>query len=150
MVAVVANNSFKGSTSKDNFIHWKFLSKAYDLRLICIKVGWPKGSQTAEEIRNIKNATIDLGNKNCSDYNKTFHSDAYKFQQVNVSCKTHNVYLYLNSTYRAAKKHFCVPPPPDTGTTGCTALTGISEVRFYYSPGVLSHIPWNPSTSQPP
>ena len=124
----------------------------YNLRLICIVDGWTQDNLTYNSTEPIRQATIDLLSKQCPFYDKTFNNNGFDivWQPVRVSCDTSQVRLYLNSVYGAGSKApMCVPPPPGTKAAGCRELTGISDIRFYYSPVPISLIiPWNAATKQ--
>ncbi len=138
---------FKDNTPQDNRIHW-YLSNAYDLRLICIVDGWPKNNPSYTRTEPIQKATIDLMNKGCPSYNKTFTDNIWGWQQVRVACRTSDVVLYVRSTFRSAQTPYCARPPRGAGPTDCRALTGISEIKFYYSPDALTSAPWSAPTNQ--
>lgn len=124
---------FQGNTPQDNRIHW-YLPGTYDLRLICIVDGWTQDNPSYTKTEPIRNAAIDLMNKNCHRYKPTFMDNNWGWQPVNVTCKTSDVVLYVRSVWPAAETPYCVDPP--SGMGDCRPLTGISEVKFYYSPGV--------------
>jgi len=128
----------------DNYVQWN-LSNAYNLRLICVMDGWTQDILTYNSTEPIHKAVFDLLDR-CPLYEKTFTNKGFTttWQPVRVDCKTGKVRLYLKSVYRpASATPYCVPPPPGTLVTHCRKLTGISEIRFYYSPGPLSLAPWH-------
>lgn len=134
----------------DNYIQWN-LPDVYNLRLICIVDGWTQDTLTYNGTGPIHKAKINLLNKHCSRYTKMFNNKGFTtiWQPVRVSCKTSKVRLYVKSVYHSAiTKRYCKPPPPGSGVNGCRRLTGLSEIRFYYSPGPLSGVPWNAPAEQ--
>lgn len=124
-----------GNKPRYNRIHWDFSPNAYDLRLICIIDGWTQDYQTYESTEPIRNATIDLRTKSCPLYPATFINKGFthKWQEVRVLCKTSNVRLVVQSTYQ---------------TKGPWHLTGISEVKFYYTPSAVMGPQWSPPVNQ--
>ena len=144
---------FHNNKPADNYILWNFYPFNYNLRLICIADGWNQDILTYNGVELIRKATIDLGSNVCPVYVKKFNNNGFmgglpaEWQQVKVLCKTSQVRLVVDSTYDAANP-LCVSPPPHTGITECKLLTGISEVRFYYSPDWLSWVGWSAPTKQ--
>jgi hypothetical protein len=144
---------FNGYKPGDNYIRWDFSPVQYNLRLICIADGWNRDILAWSATEPIRRATIKLGSNGCPAYEKKFSNNGFlggfpaEWQQVRVLCRTSVVSLVVDSTYKAASP-LCVSLPPGVGITGCRPLTGISEVRFYYSPGVLQWVGWSASTKQ--
>jgi hypothetical protein len=145
---------FNGAELRFNRIHWEFPSK-YNIRLICVVDGWTADEITYSTTRPVRYAVINFSKRGCHHYNKTFSNKSgftHEWQQVSVSCDTRNVVLQVDSAYKAVTvsgiSPDCVPPPPKSGPSRCTELTGISEVKFYYSPGILAPLPWRPHTNQ--
>jgi hypothetical protein len=127
-------SDFKNYTPQNNRIAWKLSSSGtYGLRLICIVNGWAQNTLTYGKTEPIRNATIDPNNKQCPPHDETLANAYITWQPVNVSCKTSKVTLYVRSTYRPTRIPYCAPPP-DGLAPGCRPLTGISEIKFYYSP----------------
>lgn len=142
---------FYGYEQGDNYIQWN-LPNTYNLRLICVMDGWTQDTLTYHATEPVRKAAIDLLNKHCARYSKTFYNKGFAtiWQPVRVYCKASKVRLYVKSVYhqQAIATPYCVPPPLGTEANGCRRLTGISEIKFYYSPGPLSAVPWNAPTKQ--
>lgn len=144
---------FHDANPRYNRIYWGF-PVAYNLRLVCIVNGWTESAVTYKGTEPIRKATINFGQATCHHYDKMLSNKGFThtWQPVKVSCKTRNVYLFVDSTYNAVTFNGappdCVLPPLEARTTHCTGLTGISEVRFYYSPEILSGITWSAPTKQ--
>jgi len=144
---------FKGNKPKDNYIEWSFAPIRYNLRLICIADGWNQDIVAWSSTELIRRATINLKSDGCPIYKKKFNNDGFvrgspdEWQQVKVHCKTSKVHLVVNATYNAVTP-LCVPLQPSKATTDCVPLTGITEIRFYYSPDVLSAVGWNAPSKQ--
>lgn len=144
---------FNGSKPGDNYIEWDFSPSNYNLRLICIADGWNQDLPAYDSVELIRKATIDLEVNGCPVYVKKFRNNRFtgsspaEWQQVKVLCRTSKVRLVVNSTYNAVSPR-CATPPPDERTIGCLPLTGISEVRFYYSPDWLTWARWDAPTKQ--
>lgn len=144
---------FDGSKPGYNYIQWDFYPSNYNLRLICIVDGWNRDIVAYDSTEPIRKATIRLGGNGCPVYKKTFSNKGFmgdlpaEWQQVKVLCRTNQVRLVVDSTYNAVTP-LCVTPPPNKGTSECTPLTGISEVRFYYSPDWLKWTGWNAPSKQ--
>jgi hypothetical protein len=127
-------SDFKHNIPQYNRIAWSLSSSGpYDLRLICIEDGWDRDTLAYGETEAIRNAMIGLNEQQCPNHNETLSNTYLAWQQVNVSCQTSKVTLYVKSTYRPAGIPDCVPPPVGLAA-GCRTLTGISEIKFYYSP----------------
>ena len=141
---------FGGNKPEDNYIQWDFYPSSYNLRLICIIDGWNRDMAAYDSTEPVRKATISLTGNGCPVYEKKFTNNGFmgvgpaEWQQVNVLCRTSRVRLVVDSTYNAVNP-FCAALP---GTTDCKPLTGISEVRFYYSPDLLSWAGWGASTKQ--
>jgi hypothetical protein len=144
--------NFAGNKPADNYIQWDFYPFNYNLRLICVVDGWNQNIVAYDSTEPIRKATIYLGD-GCPVYQETFSNNGFmggfpaEWQQVKVLCKTSVVHLVVDSTYNAAKP-LCATPPSGVGTTECRPLTGISEVRIYYSPDWLSWVGWSAPTKQ--
>jgi hypothetical protein len=131
-------SDFKDNIPQYNRIAWGLSSSGtYDLRLICIVNGWSRDTLTYGETEPIKTTTIDLNNEHCPRYNENLSNTYIAWQQVSVSCKSSKVTMYIVSTYRSAGTPYCASPP-DGLATSCRPLTGISEIKFYYSPRLFS------------
>jgi hypothetical protein len=144
---------FGGYKPGDNYIRWDFSPVQYNLRLICIADGWNRDILAWSATEPIRRATINLESNGCPVYEKKFSNKGFmggfpaEWQQVRVLCRTSVVRLVVDSTYNAATP-LCVPLPSSIGITGCRPLTGMSEVRFYYSPDVLEWVGWSARTKQ--
>ena len=143
---------FNGNKPGDNNIEWDFSPFSYNLRLICIADGWNQDLLAYDSVELIRKATIVLGGNGCPVYEKEFRNNGFvgnspaEWQQVEVLCRTSQVRLVVNSTYNAVSPR-CATPPHE-GTIGCLPLTGISEVRFYYSPDWLTWAGWSAPAKQ--
>lgn len=141
--------AFHGNKPADNYIQWDFSPYNYNLRLICIVDGWNQDILTYDGTELIRKAAIHLGGSRCPVYEKTFRKNGFmgglptEWQEVKVLCKTSVVRLVVDSTYKTVTAPLCVTLPSDIGTMRCLPLTGISEVRFYYSPDLLSGVGWS-------
>jgi hypothetical protein len=138
-----------------DYIDWTFPNN-YNIRLICITDGWAEDSLTYSKTLPIRTArlfaamagkpTIPKPSGQClkvpvrfteiGDYNP-------HWQGVPFHCKTSEIVLQVDSMLET--------PADDCHNLDCVVdpankkdlpLTGLSEVEFYYSPGVLSHMPF--------
>jgi hypothetical protein len=108
--------------------------------------GWHKDIHTYEGTALIRDALIDLKyrGEGCAGHETKFRRTGLQtWQQINVRCSASHVYLYITSTYKPIGERICAYPSKDTGVSQCLDLTGISEIKFYYSPDILSAIPWH-------
>jgi hypothetical protein len=144
---------FGNNKPQDNYIEWDFSPLKYNLRLICIVDGWNQNIVTFDSIEPIRKASFDLQSTGCPVYQKTFNDNGYmgglvaEWQPVKIRCRASQVRLVVDSVYNAVSP-LCVAPPFGTGTTECRPLTGITEIRFYYSPDWLSGAGWSAPTKQ--
>jgi hypothetical protein len=144
---------FNGNKPGYNYIQWNFYPSNYNLRLICIVDGWNRDIVAYDRTEPIRKATVGFGGNSCPVYKKTFSNNGFmgglpaEWQQVKVLCRTSQVRLVVDSTYKAVAPR-CVAPPPNIGTSKCKPLTGISEVRFYYSPDWLRWVGWSAPIKQ--
>jgi hypothetical protein len=144
---------FGGNRPTDNYIEWDFSPLMYNLRLICVADGFNSNIVAYDSTEPIRKATIYLGGNDCPIYGKTFSNNGFmggfpaEWQPVKVLCRASLVRLVVDSTYSAVTP-LCEPSPLGAGTTECRPLTGISQVKFYYSPDWLSSISWSAPTKQ--
>lgn len=144
---------FAGNKPGLNYIQWIFSPSTYNLRLICVADGWNQDIVAYDSTKPIRAATIRFGGNGCPVYQKTFSNNGFagglpaEWQQVNVLCRTSQVRLVVDSTYNAVTP-LCVAPPSNMGTAKCEPLTGISEIRFYYSPDWLWWVEWSAPIKQ--
>jgi hypothetical protein len=140
-----------------NWITWSF-PHSYDVRLICIINGWQADHETNIETLPISRALISSGHASNSEIpnyklcppvasrlDDYLHAYTYQWQPVSFSCNTNSVTLTIESvaasSEAARKKSLDKVPEPLLAKTK-RPLAGLSEVRFYYAPAILSHLPY--------
>jgi hypothetical protein len=136
----LSNNTFSG-----NYISWSF-AQPYDIRLVCILNGWEEDSTTFNSVEPVKSATMGYTTPGCTGtrVNLRTHTYTYMWNQVELSYShsTRELCLQIRRPYpRRAKLLDCVPGPKGHERP-CRTLTGLSEVRFYYSPALLNWVPY--------
>jgi hypothetical protein len=151
------SNLNAGDTTK-NYITWSFPHR-YDIRLICIINGWQEDNNTNQSTLPIGKALVSSGyasNSKPPSYklcppvttqlNDYIHTYTYQWQAVSFSCATNSVTLQIESvtasSMEARKGHLDSVPEPSPFSKIRAPLVGLSEVRFYYAPAVLSHLPY--------
>jgi hypothetical protein len=131
--------------SSGNYITWSF-AQAYDVRLVCILNGWEEDSTTFNYVEPIKYATIGNSAPGCSGtrVKLKIHTYSYTWNPVQLSHShaTRLLCLQINSVYRVKRNHINCVPGPQGHVNPCRMLTGLSEVRFYYSPTPLDRVPF--------
>jgi hypothetical protein len=145
-----------------DYITWSFLHP-YDIRLVCIIDGWTEDSTTYESTLPIGTATIysiisqkaavpkvsSKCPKRSGHFTDYFDKFAYRWQGISFSCKTTEIELHIDSvklqSINDRRKTLVDTPTCDNENQKCPLkplpLVGLSEVQFYYSPGILSHMP---------
>lgn len=141
-----------------NYITWSF-PHSYDIRLICIINGWTEDSNTYESTLPIGKATIyssyasnsklrtyrlcPITTAELKDYIRAY---TYQWQGVSFGCATNTITLQIDSVARTSIKdrlgHLDMVPEPRPYNQISMPLVGLSEVRFYYAPAILSHMPY--------
>jgi hypothetical protein len=137
------------SPGSGNYITWSF-AQSYDIRLVCILNGWDEDSHTFNSAEPVKSATIGNKAPGCSGNQTklTTHSYTYAWNEVKLSHSHPTSLLCLqitapyHETYQTDGQLRCAPVPQGSKGSPCRLLTGISEVRFYYSPSLLNWVPY--------
>jgi hypothetical protein len=133
------------NTSSGNYITWSF-AQSYDVRLVCILNGWEEDSTTFNYVEPIERATIGNSAPGCSgpSVKLKVHSYSYTWNPVQLphSHSTRLLCLQISSVYRLKKTPTNCAPGPPKHMYPCRMLTGLSEVRFYYSPMPLDRVPF--------
>ena len=137
------------SPGSGNYITWSF-AQSYDIRLACILNGWEEDSHTFDSAEPVKSATIGNKAPGCSGTQTklTTHSYTYAWNEVKLSHSHPTSLLCLqitapyHETYKTDKQLTCTPVPQGSKGSSCRLLTGISEIRFYYSPSTLNWVPY--------
>lgn len=132
-----------------NFISWSF-AQSYNIRLVCILNGWDEDSHTFSSAETVKSVTIGNKAPGCSGTQKilTIHSYTCTWNEVKLSHSHPTKFLCLQITapYHETRKTdnllTCAPVPQGSMGPSCRYLTGISEIRFYYSPSALNWVPY--------
>ena len=132
-----------------NYITWSF-AQSYDIRLVCILNGWDEDIHTFDSAEPVKSATIGNKAPGCSGTQTklTTHSYTYAWNEVKLSHSHPTSFLCLqitapyHETYKTDKLLTCAPVPQGSKGSLCRVLTGISEIRFYYSPSILDGVPY--------
>jgi hypothetical protein len=132
---------FSSDPSSGNYITWSFV-QPYDVRLVCILNGWETDSTTFNSVKPVKRATLGDSAPRCSGTSvklKT-HTYAYTWNAVQLSHShaTRMLCLKIIRPYRGNEGDLRCAPGPARHTKSCRMLTGLSEVRFYYSPTPLN------------
>jgi hypothetical protein len=141
-----------------NYVSWTFPTE-YHIRLICIINGWTEDSNTYESTLPIGKATIyssyASNSKSSTNYqlcgNTTVslrdYIDAYTYQWQGVSfdCSANSISLRIDSVASSSiidrAGHLDMVPEPKPDSNIKMPLVGLTEVRFYYAPSFLSHLP---------
>jgi hypothetical protein len=141
-----------------DYITWGF-PHSYHVRLICVVDGWTEDNNTYRDTLPIGAATVYSSPRNfispppqsdrCRPSDVIFKdyidSYAYRWQGVAFSCNTDSVTLRIDGVSAASMKArlgSLVPapePPPDQHVS--LPLVGLTEVRIYYAPSILSFVP---------
>lgn len=137
------------SPGSGNYITWSF-AQSYDIRLVCILNGWEEDSHTFNSAEPVKSATIGDKAPGCSGTQIKFttHSYTYAWNEVKLSRSHPTGLLCLqitapyHETYKTDEQLKCAPVPQGSEGSSCRLLTGISEIRFYYSPSMLNRVPY--------
>ena len=137
------------SPGNGNYITWSF-AQSYDIRLVCILNGWEEDSHTFNSAEPVKSATIGNKAPGCSGTQIKFttHSYTYAWNEVKLSHShpTSLLCLQITAPYHETNKTdnqlMCAPVPQGSNGSSCRVLTGISEIRFYYSPSMLNWVPY--------
>ena len=141
-----------------NYITWSFPHR-YDIRLICIINGWTEDANTYESTLPIGKAVIYssyLSNSKVQAYRLCpiataqlkdyINAYTYQWQGVSFDCAANSITLQIGGVARASIKdragHLDRVPEPSPNTNIGVSLVGLSEVRFYYAPAILSHLPY--------
>jgi hypothetical protein len=131
------------NAASGNYITWSF-AQPYDVRLVCILNGWEEDSTTFNNVEPIKYATMGNSAPGCSgtSVKLKIHTYTYTWNEVQLSHShsTRLLCLQINRTYRRHKTRLDCVPGPKGHVTPCRMLTGLSEVRFYYSPMPLNWV----------
>ncbi len=142
----------------DNYITWSF-PQEYNIRLICIIDGWTEDSNTYESTLPIGKATIYssyVSNSQVSTYRLCpitiaqlkdyINAYTYQWQGVSFDCAANSITLQIDSVAGSSMKdrmgHLDMVPEPLSNSNISAPLVGLSEVRFYYAPSFLSHLPY--------
>lgn len=149
--------NMNGGNQSDNWISWSFPHK-YDIRLICVINGWTEDNNTYQSALPIGKATIYsnyASNFKVKDYQLcppiTAHladfinNYTYQWQAVPFGCATNSITLQIDNvdetSVKARTGHLDMVPEPPPNNKIKAPLVGLSEVRFYYAPAILSHLP---------
>jgi len=126
-----------------NYITWSF-AQPYDVRLVCILNGWDEDSTTFNSVKPVKYATIGNSAPGCSGtpVKLNIHTYAYRWNAVPLlhSHSTRMLCLQISRPYRGLQGDLRCSPGPTGHAKSCRVLTGLSEVRFYYSPMPLNWV----------
>jgi hypothetical protein len=132
---------FSKDRSSGNYITWSF-AQPYDVRLVCILNGWEEDSTTFNSVKPVKNATMGDSAPRCSgtSVKLKIHTYTYSWNQVQLSDShaTRMLCLQISRPYRGNEADLRCASGPPRHTKSCRMLTGLSEVRFYYSPAPLN------------
>lgn len=139
-------DAYSTSASSGNYITWSF-AQEYDIRLVCILNGWDEDSATFNSVDPVKYATIGYAAPGCAAtrVKLSIHTYTYSWNPAKLSRNhpTRSLCLQIREPYPENKKNkkqlHCTPGPKDHKLP-CRPLTGISEVRFYYSPSPLDWV----------
>jgi hypothetical protein len=131
--------------SSGNYITWSF-AQSYDVRLVCILNGWEEDSTTFNNAEPVKSATIGNSAPGClgTHVKLKVHTYSYTWNPVRLSHShsTRLLCLQISRVYRVKKTRINCVPGPQGHVHPCRMLTGLSEVRFYYSPAPLDRVPF--------
>jgi hypothetical protein len=131
-------DSFGHTSYRRNYITWS-LSRRYDVRLVCILNGWTETSHTFDDVEPVKTGSIGVIDKECNQTPVLLKTRTYTYDWNPVRMTfgpTKFLCMQILSTYPAFSPD-CVPGPL-RHERPCRPMTGLSEVRFYYSPAVLN------------
>jgi hypothetical protein len=133
------------SASSGNYITWAF-AQPYDVRLACVLNGWEEDSRTFNSAEPVKYVTMGDTAPGCKGTwaKLKIHSYTYAWNPVQLS-RSHStrfLCLQIRYPYLVNKKQLDCAPGPNGHTRPCRVLTGLSEIRFYYSPAPLSWMPY--------
>jgi hypothetical protein len=128
-------------------ISWTF-PRQFDVRLVCIVDGWAEDQDTYNRTLPIRTATLSSVLSPCPTVTKGITSistyNPTRWQQVPFSCYAQEVSLRIDTVLwpsgKARDKLDLVPEPAPHAKIR-RPLTGLSEVRFYYSPDYLRYMP---------
>lgn len=138
-------SGFGPYASSGNYITWSF-SQPYDVRLVCILNGWEEDSTTFNSVKPVKYATMGDSAPGCSGTSVMlkYHTYTYTWNTVQLSHShsTRMLCLQISRPYRGIQGDLRCAPGPKGHTKSCRMLTGLSEVRFYYSPALLNGVPF--------
>jgi hypothetical protein len=138
-------NGLSNSASSGDYITWRF-AESYDIRLVCILNGWEEDSNTFGSVEPVRYATIGDKAPACSGTSATLttHTYSYFWNEAKLSRghPTAELCLQIKGTYPVNMKQLDWVPGPKGHERPYRAMTGISEVRFYYSPSVLDWMPY--------
>ena len=133
------------NASSGNYITWSF-AQPYDVRLACILNGWEEDSRTFNSVEPVKYVTMGDTAPGCNGTGKKLkiHTYTYAWNQVQLSHShsTRLLCLQIRHPYLLSKKQLDCAPGPNGYRRPCRVLTGLSEVRFYYSPAPLNWMPY--------
>jgi len=138
-------DGLNNSPSSGNYIIWRF-AESYDVRLVCILNGWDEDSTTFNSIQPVKYVTIGDKAPACSGTSATLSTSTYSYFWNNVKLPhnhpTSELCLQIKGTYPVNADQLNFAPGPTRHELPKRAMTGISEIRFYYSPSVLDWTPY--------
>ena len=149
--------NMNGGNRSDNWITWSFPHK-YDIRLVCIIDGWTEDSNTYQSTLPIGKATIyssyasnskvgiyQLCPPIATQFADFINNYTYQWQATSFNCATNSITLRIDSVDKTSTKarvgHLDMVPEPPPNNKIKMPLVGLSEVRFYYAPAILSHLP---------
>ena len=150
-------SNITGNRSSDNYISWTF-SHPYDVRLVCVVDGWAENKITFDQTLPIGTADIYSSTSSgkgvpqrsmhCTRtfyrFQDYFNKYTYKWQGIPFSCLTQEVVLHIDNVNDSsfAARHFLdtsqAPGQTISGAKLMLPFTGLSEVRFYYVPSLVS------------
>jgi hypothetical protein len=132
-------------SSSGNYITWSF-AQPYDVRLVCILNGWDQDSTTFNSVEPVKYATMGDSAPGCSGTRVKLKTRTYTYTwnpvQLAHSHSTRLLCLQISRVYRMKKDRIDCVPGPRGHVKPCRMLTGLSEIRFYYSPAPLFWVPF--------
>jgi len=138
-------NGLSKSASSGNYITWSF-AQSYDVRLVCILNGWAEDSTTFNSVEPVKYATIGYKAPGCTGtpVKLNAHTYTYSWNKAKLlhNYPTRSLCLQIREPYPENMKQLHCTPGPKGHKLPCRPLTGISEVRFYYSPSPLDWVPY--------
>jgi hypothetical protein len=130
-----------------DIISWTF-ARQYDIRLICIVDGWADDKDTYTRTLPIRTATLSSVLSQCPTVPENITGiDTYnptQWQELPFSCYAQEVTLRIDTVHwpaGTARGKLDLVPEPAPHAKIPRPLTGLSEVRFYYSPDMLRFWP---------